>query len=231
MTTHRPAFYASTGSRGADVVAILHPPYTLWHLSYVAIGAGLAPTLDGLRLAGTLVAFVAGLGVGAHALDELNGRPLRTRLPDRTLWLLAGGSLGVVIPVAVMGASLISPWVLAWTLAGIALAVTYSLELWGPIHTRWGFAVAWGGFPVLVGYWAQVESLSLAALMAAATAAVLSAVQHALSNEAKRVRRRRLKSTVPDTDRERLLATWETPLRYLSAAMPLLALTLLATHL
>src|SRR5437899_2392004 len=54
-----PAYYA-TRARGwrRDVWAVLHPPYTAWHLSYVVIGAGLAPSLDVTRLAATVRAFV-----------------------------------------------------------------------------------------------------------------------------------------------------------------------------
>src|SRR5207302_2834838 len=75
----RPAFYALAPGAWRDYVTVLHPPYTLWHLSYVAIGAGLAPELDFRVLALTLAAFFLAVGIGAHALDELNGRPLRTR--------------------------------------------------------------------------------------------------------------------------------------------------------
>ena len=39
----RPAFYALATGGWRDYVTLLHPPYTLWHLSYVAIGAALAP--------------------------------------------------------------------------------------------------------------------------------------------------------------------------------------------
>ena len=41
MTTSRPAFYALAPGGWRDYVTLLHPPYTLWHLSYVAIGAAL----------------------------------------------------------------------------------------------------------------------------------------------------------------------------------------------
>jgi hypothetical protein len=58
-----------------DLVTILHPPYTAWHLSYVAIGAAIAPTFVLWRLAVALGAFLLALGVACHALDELEGRP------------------------------------------------------------------------------------------------------------------------------------------------------------
>ena len=35
----RPAFYAMRPGGWRDYVTLLHPPYTGWHLSYVAFGA------------------------------------------------------------------------------------------------------------------------------------------------------------------------------------------------
>ena len=81
----RPAFYALAPGGWRDWVTLLHPPYTAWHLSYVVIGAALAPELLISRLLLALAAFFLAVGLGAHALDELNGRPLGTRLSDRTL--------------------------------------------------------------------------------------------------------------------------------------------------
>src|SRR5436309_15540128 len=89
----RPAFYALRAGGWRDLVTLLHPPYTTWHLSYVALGAAAAPTLHAGRLLAALGAFFLAVGVSAHALDELKGRPLRTRLSDRTLIGLAVAGL------------------------------------------------------------------------------------------------------------------------------------------
>src|SRR5258708_12981469 len=93
-----PAYYAArtTGWRRA-VWALRHPPYTAWHLSYVLIGASLAPTVSLARLVATVLAFFLAVGVAAHALDELRGRPLQTELPAGVLWAAAViGLLGAV---------------------------------------------------------------------------------------------------------------------------------------
>src|SRR5436190_21781735 len=89
----RPAFYALRAGGWRNLVTLLHPPYTAWHLSYVALGAAAAPTIHADRLLAALGAFFLAVGVSAHALDELNGRPLRTRLSDRTLIVLAVAGL------------------------------------------------------------------------------------------------------------------------------------------
>jgi len=223
--TLQPAFYGRTGTKAGDLVTVLHLPYTVWHLSYVAIGAALAPRIDGVRLAGTLAAFVFGLGVGAHALDEVHDRPLGTALSARALWALGVGGLVVAAAVAGAGAVVISPWVMVWAAVGITLALAYSLELSPLIHSDLGFALAWGAFPTLVGFWAQTEAMTWAPLAMAAATTALSAVQRSLSKSAREIRR----GPGPRATGE--LARWETPLRYLSVGVPLIALALLATHL
>lgn len=229
-----PAFYARTGSTGRDLVALLHIPYTSWHLSYVVIGASLAMTLDWAILGGTVAAFAIGLGVGAHALDEVQGRPLSTGLSDATLWTLGIGAMTVSLGVAVMGAFVVSPWVAVWGVAGVLLAVGYALE-WPVIHTDLGFGVAWGAFPVVVGYWAQTRTVTGSLLIVAVAATLLSLAQRALSTPARFVRRRTEEARAEfdrdrQWDRAELLASWERPLRLLAWTSVALAVGLLAAH-
>src|SRR4029453_8654048 len=95
----RPAFYALQPGGWRDLVTLLHPPYTAWHLSYVALGAATAPQSHSDRLLPALACLFPAGGVRAHALDELHGRPLGTQLSDRTLVTLAalglGGAIGI----------------------------------------------------------------------------------------------------------------------------------------
>jgi hypothetical protein len=235
MTDGRRAFYARPGTRTGDLITLLHLPYTIWHLSYVVIGAALATRLDGLRLTGTVLAFALGLGVGAHALDELHDRPLATSLSTATLRLLGWGGLAAGAGFAVAAAFVISPVALLWGAAGVLLAAAYALE-WSPlVHSTIGFGVAWGAFPVLVGYWAQAESISLGVVVVAAAAVALGMAQRTLSTPARSFRRRAKEASVDvggePWGRPRLLATWEQPLQLLVAAHVLLALGLLLTHL
>jgi hypothetical protein len=235
VTDRRRSYYARSGSVWADLAALVHPPYTLWHLSYVAIGASLAPDLDLVRLAGTLAAFAFGLGISAHAWDEVHSRPLNTGLSDLALWVVGAVGLVGVAAVAAAGVVVISPWVLAWAVVGLLLAMAYSLEWSRLIHSDLGFVVAWGSFPVIVGHWAQVESISTAAAAAAAAAAFLSLAQRRLSTPARFVRRRTTDAGAvfdgaAGWDRGLLLATWEGPMRALVWAMPVLATALVLRH-
>ena len=132
MTTEaRPAFYALAPGGWRDYVTLLHPPYTLWHLSYVAIGATLAPHLHSWRLAATAAAFFLALGIGAHALDELNGRPLRTRIRRETLVGLAAISIAGAVAIGAVTAVEVDLWLLAFVAFGGFIVCAYNLELFG----------------------------------------------------------------------------------------------------
>lgn len=235
---NQPAYYARTGSPGRDLLALLHPPYTVWHLSYVAMGAAIATQLDWIHLGGTVLAFLFGMGVGAHALDELHDRPLGTTLSRGALLALAVGGVSAAAALAVAGALVISPWVAVWGAAGVLLAIGYPLEVPQWLHTDLGFGLSWGGFPVLVGYWAQTQRLSAAAVVLAAVATLISMTQRFLSTPARFVRRRTDEAGASfdlGTHREhwsqhRLLDTWERPLKLLGWSMTLLAVALLTLH-
>jgi hypothetical protein len=229
----RPAFYALAPSGARDYWTLLHPPYTLWHLSYVVVGACLAPVVSGTRLGLVVGAFALAVGIGAHALDELNGRPLRTRIPDAVLIALAVLSIAGAAAIGILAATLYSPWLLAFVAAGVFLVVAYNIELFGGhIHTDLWFALAWGAFPVLTAYFTMAETLRWDAILAASFALLASLAQRSLSTVARGLRRRTTSVTgvIERTDGtrepitpERLLRAPETALRALSAAMVALA--------
>lgn len=187
-----PAWYVTSGrSRCRDWWAILHPPYTAWHLSYVVIGAGLAPQVDAGRLAATLAAFALAVGVAAHALDELKGRPLGTSISARSLVTAAAAALAGAVALGAIGVTRVG-WNLLWFVGtGAVLVVFYNLEWWGGrLHNDVVFAAAWGAFPVLTAYYAQTQTIRPSALFGALFAFGLSRAQRTLSSEARGLRRR-----------------------------------------
>ena len=222
-----PAFYALAPGSWRDYVNLLHLPYTCWHLSFVAYGAALAPTLHLDRLLGSLLAFFLAVGVGAHALDELQGRPLGTHLPWPVLVALATVSLGGTVALGGLAWVLVSPWVVPFIVAGVFLVLSYNLELaGGRFHNWFWFAAGWGAFPVLASAWSQTLQVTPAAIIAAAAAFLLSAVQRTLSLPAKRARR----LPTPDSDGTRYresVQSYERALWLLSLALPALAAALL----
>lgn len=232
----RPAFYALAPGSWRDYVTLLHPPYTLWHLSYVAIGAALAPEFRTWVLAWALLAFFLAMGVGAHALDELRGRPLETRIGRSILVALAVVSLALATLIGIAAAFRTTPWLLAFVVTGTLLAVAYNLELFeGRLHGDPWFSLAWGAFPVIATYFAAAETIRGEAVLAGAFAALLSHAQRRLSTPVRLLRRRassvsgRIEladgSTIP-VIRETFTRENERALRALCGAVVALALAL-----
>jgi hypothetical protein len=187
----RPAYYAARSGGWRDWWTLLHPPYTAWHLSYVVIGAALAPVVRTSNLIATVLAFFLAVGLAAHALDELRGRPLRTRIPSPVLVAVVIAGLAGALALGVVGVSRVGWTLIPFMVAGPILVIAYNAELFGGLmHTDFGFAAGWGAFPVLTGYVAQAGTLALAPVLAAVGAFALSAAQRRLSTPARNIRRR-----------------------------------------
>jgi hypothetical protein len=241
VTEARPAFYALAPGGWRDYLTLLHPPYTAWHLSYVAIGACLAPTIHADRLGAAVAAFFLAMGVGAHALDEWQDRPLQTRISEPTLLALTALSLAGAVAIGIAGAVTFNLWLLVFVVLGALLVPIYNLELLGgAIHNTPGFALSWGAFPLLTGYFACAGTISWVALLAAGYAALTSYIQRVLSTQVRHVRRR--VASVTGTARlrdgsneaittELLFATQERSLKLLAAANVCLAGSLLVLRL
>jgi hypothetical protein len=238
--TVTPAFYARRGGRGADWWTLLHPPYTVWHLSYVVLGAAMAPTIDWTALGASVLAFFLAVGLAAHALDELQGRPLGTHITDGVLRLVAAAAIVGACALGLAGVFLhgsVNWWLLAAVPIGTLLLVGYNLELFGGrLHTDAVFAWGWGGFPVAVGFVAQSPTPGWSSVVAAAVATLAgvgsSYAQRHLSTPARALRRRtsqvsgtlrRIDGTVEELDRAALLAPLEVALRTLSWVVPAFA--------
>jgi hypothetical protein len=219
----RPAFYALRPGGWRDYVTLLHPPYTLWHLSYVAIGAALAPHLKWGLLGWTLLAFLLAMGIGAHALDELNGRPLRTQIPDAVLLALAGSSIASAGAIGLVVAARTTWWLALFVGGGAFIVVAYNLELWGgAFHSDVWFAAAWGAFPVLTAYFASAQRLRAEAGLAALFALLSSLAQRTLSTEVRFARREAADAAAARSA--------ELGLQLLAAALPVLAAALLVAR-
>ncbi len=236
----RPAWYALETGGWRDYVTLLHLPYTAWHLSYVVIGGCLAPVVAWGRLGAAVAAFALAVGIGAHALDELSGRPLRTSIPAPVLVALAAISIAAACAIGVVGAVTFEPWLVLLVPVGLFLVLAYNLELaGGRFHSDLWFGLAWGGFPVICGHAAVAGELSVTAVLAAAFAVVLSLAQRTLSNHVRFVRRGVAsvegEITLRDGRRERLdadrlIAAEERGLRLLAAASVLLAAALVVSR-
>jgi hypothetical protein len=237
----RPAFYALAPGGWRDYWTLLHPPYTAWHLSHVAIGAATAPAFDGGKLGASVLAFFLGVGLCAHALDELRGRPLGTRIGDGVLWTIAAVGLLGAVGLGILGAVKVSWWLLAFVAFGSFIVVAYNLELFrGAFHGDTWFALAWGAFPALTGFFAQAGTVRIEAVLVAGACFALSAAQRTLSTPVRALRRRSARvsgrivyrdGSEDALDEASLRAVPEAALRAISLAVSLLAAGLVTVRL
>ncbi len=237
----RPAFYAVGGGRMADAITLLHPPYTLWHLSYFAIGAALAPHVYVDRLLWGLAAFALAVGVAAHALDELHDRPLGTRFSGRALVVAAAASAAGAVAIGIGGIVTVSPWLAPLVVMGALMLPAYNLELGGGrFHSDLWFAADWGAFPAFTGYFVMALRVDAPGLLIAAACMAMSLAQRRLSSAARELRRRTIAvegvrrlsdgSTEPLT-LARLLGPLDGALAVMSLTVVLIAAALLAARL
>jgi hypothetical protein len=206
----------------------------------VAIGAAVAPHLRGDRLIAALVAFFLAVGIAAHALDELTGRPLRTHLTDRTLIVLAAVGLGGATGIGIAGAIVVSPLLIPLVAAGAFVALAYNLELFGGrFHSDAWFALSWGGFPAFTAYFATTLTITATGLLVPAACCLTSLAQRRLSTPARDLRRRTAEVSgvqrftdghVEALDADRLSEPLEGALKALGLAHVLLALGLIAAR-
>ncbi len=237
----RPAYYAAGPGPLRDWWTLLHPPFTAWHLSYVVLGAMLAPQVRLDRLVAALVAFFLAVGLSAHALDELHGRPLRTHIPRTALIAVTVAGLAGAVGLGVVGITRVGWILLPFMIVGPLLVIGYNAELFGGlIHTDLGFAAAWGAFPALTGYVAEAGRLAVAPVFVAGAAMALSAGQRHLSTPARMLRRRTAavsgsitlsSGEVTMLDAASLLEPLERALRSLSWGVVLLAAALATARL
>ena len=237
----RPAFYALPAGAWRDYVTLLHLPFTVWHLSYVVIGAAAAPVLYLDRLAWSSLAFFLGVGLAAHALDEFHGRPLRSNISDSRLLGIAALSLAGALLIGVYAALTVSLWAIPFVVFGGLILLAYNLEWWGGrFHSDIWFGLAWGAFPALVAYWANAERLDIQAFLIAGACFTLSLAQRVLSRRARSLRRSA--NTVSgsiefDDGRAKsisasyLLAAPEAALKLMGVAVALFALGMLVARL
>src|SRR5262249_25888391 len=162
-----------------------------------------------------LVAFALGLGVGAHALDELQGRPLGTKIPARVLWALAVISIAGAVAIGFAAAAAWTPWLAVFVVFGGFLVVAYNLELFGRrLHRAGWLPVAWGALPLLAAFFAAAEEVRWEGVVAALAAALISYAQRRLSTPVRLVRRGA--SELSATAREALVRGPEDALRALA---------------
>ena len=225
-----PAFYAiAAGSGWKDYFNLLHLPYTLWHLSYVVLGAAIAPEIHIDRLLVTLLGFFLAMGVSAHALDELNGRPLGTRIPKPVLLGLGIFPLCGAIALGATAGMAGNVWTFSFVAFGGFIVIAYNLGIWNDrFHSNFWFAFAWGAFPALTSYWINSPTITASIALLALGCFLLSLAQRTLSTQVRTIRRKTLsvEGSMQMTDGSKVILDSSGMISVPEKALMLLSLTI-----
>ena len=194
------AWYARGGSKLGELYTIMHLPYTSMVLSYVLIGAAVSPSFHPNRVIATLLAYFLGLGLSAHALNELHARHWGETLSKRELEILFAapligailiGAFGMVSLYATSGVLLTSLVLLAFIILEIFFLFAYNIDLsGGRYHTDLAFAFSWAALPVLVSYYVNALAITVVAVLVAVAMAATAGIEINLSRWCKDFRRK-----------------------------------------
>lgn len=216
---------------------MLHPPYTLMVLSFVIMGAALSSRFSAAVLLATLAAYLLGLGIGAHFLDQITGMGSRyvEHWSNRSLWTIGLASLAGAVAIGVAGAVLVvGPGLLPLVGVQAACAVGYPLApvFRGALHRDSVFAISWGSLPFLTSYYAQSGTVTVPALLFAGALAAVAVAEirtSRISRNQRRIERERRTADAPGLDSVRQsYRLADSALEALVASTALMALGLLA---
>ena len=159
-------WYYKEGSKKAELWTILHIPYTFMCISFLIVGFAISKPVNITALLLISAAYFLGLGIAAHAFDQLPGqgssyvqclKPKELLAMGVVCFMLAWG-LGVYFIIAWQARHMI--WLML--LQGF-FAVAYpapKLIKTNIFHNDFSFAVGFGFMPVVVGFYANTLTLS-----------------------------------------------------------------------
>jgi len=239
------AWYARGGSKTRELYTIIHLPYTSMVLSYVLIGAAISPSIYPQRVGLTLLAYFLGLGLSAHALNEIHAKHWGSALSKHELRIifflpltgaLAIGAYGMYVLHDHSSGGLVAPLVLlVFIVLETFFLFAYNTELSsGKLHSDLAFAFSWGALPAITSYYVNAVTITLAAILVTLGLATTAGIEINLSRWCKDFRRRNSLSEIRFEDNSRLnlttaelIAKPETALVLIVAAVDLLAVGLI----
>ena len=244
----RGAWYASGGSKLRELYTVLHLPYTSMVLSYLLIGADISPTIYPDRVVLTLLAYFLGLGLSAHALNELHTTHWVEVLGRRELIVLFALPLVGAVVIGVYGmvelemgsGSVVPPLVLmVFMFLEVFFLIAYNTDAFGgAFHSDVAFALSWAALPTLVSYYVNSLMISVGAILVAVAMAATAGIEINLSRWCKEFRRKSSLTGMWFADGSRqtittvqLLAKPERALKLIVVSVDLVALGLIAYRL
>lgn len=158
-------------------IGILFLPYTSIVTCFAALGAISGP-LQLERIAAICVIYVLALGIGAHLLDAVGGKTKPWgNLPNRKVWSIALGAIGIAFSIGIYFALLDSFWLVPIGIIEGFFLFAYNLELFGGrFHNNASTIFSWGILPVFAGSVIQTNSIDIETVFIAGITAIVTYV-------------------------------------------------------
>ncbi len=187
-------WYQLEGSKGAELWTILHLPYTLMCISFLAIGFGIAHIQRWDVFAWIIFAYFLGLGIAAHAFDQLPemGSSYVKFLTSRELLSLGVLSVSPAVLIGVYWMINLRMWHLIWIIplqTFFVWAYPNSKFLGGRFHNDFWFAVSFGFIPVMAGFYINALTFNAIFLPWAILAALIAGIEITLSRYVRALRK------------------------------------------
>jgi hypothetical protein len=160
-------------------------------LSYVLLGAAVSPSFYPNRVILTLLAYFLGLGLSAHALNELHARHWGEALSKRELEILflmpligatLIGTYGMAVLYATSGAILAPLVLLAFIFLETYFLFAYNTDLaGGRFRSDLSFAFSWAALPTVISYYVNALTITAVAVLLALAMAATAGIEINLS--------------------------------------------------
>jgi hypothetical protein len=184
-------------SKLRDFYNLMHLPYTGMVLSFVLIGAVVAPEVSFDRLLATMVAYFLGLGIAAHAFDQLEPRGSHyiQKLTKSELVGLGVIGLAGAVAIGIYYVVTLTPYLLPFIGLSVFFAFAYPLPsrvAAGVFHNNFSFALSWGYLPFLTSYYVNSLAITPEALLIGLPLVLAAWTEIILSRTARKARQQGL---------------------------------------
>ena len=178
-------WYQLDGSKKAELITILHIPYTLMNISFLIIGFGIAGINNWDVFAWTVLAYFLGL-TASHAFDQLPGMGSNyvKYLTPTDLMQIGVAAVSAAVMIGITWMVKLGAVHLLWIIplqTFFVVAYPYAKFTKGFFHNDVFFAFSFGFVPVMAGYYINTLTLNPEFIPWAVVAALISGIEITLS--------------------------------------------------
>jgi hypothetical protein len=175
-------------------IGMLFLPYTGMCISFTIIGSMLSESIAWDRALSIFIIYFLGLGVSAHAADNLGSKKIKpwgNFFSTFELRLMVMGGLSVSYLLGIYYIIIFVPLLSIIAIIEGFFLFAYNFELFnGFFHNNFWFAISWGSLPLLAGFVIQTNSISILSLIASIVAFLAAYIEIRISRKYKELKRK-----------------------------------------